>query len=299
VSEPVQHLGLAPGIHYNISESDYHADLLCDRPTLSRSEAKVLLDESPLHLWAKHPRLHAAGAPKKVTKAMDFGSGAHAIALGKGADIVTVEADDWKTKAAREARDAIRESGKTPMLEKEKNDADVVVTALRIRLKEFGLDEKFDAAKSEAVLLWEENPHCFCRVMADKLLIDEATGSAHFFDIKFTDSANPVWLPRQFDNLGYALQDQWYTHGLLQLLPRLGGRVTFTFLMQETDYPYLMVPVQLGGEFQCVNISKVMRAIAKWTQCMENNRWPGYTKEILKLEAPPWLLAKEIGAPSI
>ena len=298
MSEAIQHLGLAPGIHYNVSEADYHADLLCDRPTLSRSEAKVLLTQSPLHLWSKHPRLHAVGAPKKVTKVMDFGSGAHAIALGKGADIVTVEADDWKTKAAREARDAIREQGKTPMLQREKDEADVVVTALRMRLKEFSLDEKFNAARSEVVLLWDEGPHCSCRVMADKLFIDEATGSAHFFDVKFTEDANPEWLPRQFDNMGYALQDQWYIHGLEQVFPRLSGRITFTFLLQETSYPYVMVPVRLGGEFRTVNISKVMRAIKKWSQCMENNRWPGYTKEILELEAPPWLLAKEIGAPA-
>lgn len=256
----------------------------------------VLLDNSPLHLWASHPRLHGAANEKKVTKAMDFGSAAHALILGRGAEIVTVDADNWQTKAAREARDSIREQGKTPLLQREKDEADVVVTAMRMRLKEFGLDEKFNAAKSEVVLLWEESEHCYCRVMADKLLIDEEKGTADFFDVKITDSANPKWMGKHFVDMGYGLQDSWYIHGLEQVMPQLGGRITFTFLMQETSYPYVLVPVRLSGDFKGSCISKVMRAVDTWKKCMAENRWPGYTSDILTLEPPPWLLAAEIGA---
>ena len=295
MSEPIQHLGLTPGIHYGISEANYHADLLCDRPTLSRSEAKVILEQSPLHLWAKHPRLGAHGE-KKVTKAMDFGSASHAIALGQGADIVAVDADNWQTKDARAQRDAIRESGKTPLLQKDLDAANQTVGALWQRLKEFNLYDKFTAAKSEVVLLWDESDHCSCRVMADKLLIDEENGTADFFDIKFTDSANPKWLPRHFVDMGYALQEQFYIHGLEQVLPKFAGRMTFTFILQETEYPFVMVPVRLSGEFRGASISKVMRATDTWGKCRQANRWPGYTKEILTLEAPEWLLAQEIGA---
>lgn len=296
MTAPVQHLGLAPGIHYNVSEADYHADLLCDRPTLSRSEAMVLLDDSPLHLWSRHPRLH--GAPnKKITKAMDFGSAAHALALGRGAEIVVVDYDNWQTKAAKEARDAAREQGKNPILAKDMDDANTVTVALKMRLKECGLLEKFEAAKSEVVMLWDESETCSCRVMSDKLLIDEENGEAHFFDIKFTESANPKWLPKHFADMGYALQDSWYIHGLEQLRPRLGGRIKFTFLLQETDFPYVMVPVTLSGEFRGASISKVMRAIDTWSKCMQENRWPGYPP-IVSLEAPAWFLPAEIGAKS-
>lgn len=298
MTAPVQHFDLKPGIYYDVSEASYHADLLCDRPTLSRSEAMVLLDKSPLHCWAKHPRLGAQGQ-KKVTPAMDFGSGAHSLALGKGADIVTVDADDWKTKAARAERDAIREQGKTPMLLGTFEDANQTVGAMFARLKEFNLYDRFQAAKSEVVLLWDEGDNCSCRVMADKLLIDEEKGTAEFFDIKFTESAQPKWLPKHFADMGYGLQDQWYIHGLEQVLPKYSGRMSFTFILQETDFPYVMVPVRLGGEFRGASISKVMRAVQTWSKCMETNRWPGYTQEIIELEAPPWLLASEMGAKAL
>ena len=155
MSDEIKHLGLTPGIHYNISEADYHADRLCAKPTLSRSEAKVLVDDCPLLCWATHPRFGGRNNID-VTSKMDFGSGAHSIILGRGAEIITVDAEDWKTKAAREARDSIREQGKTPMLGKDYERAQTVVKALEMRLKEFNLLDGFNRAKSEAVLRSEE-----------------------------------------------------------------------------------------------------------------------------------------------
>ncbi len=296
--DEIKHLGLAPGIHYNISEADYHADRLCAKPTLSRSEAKTLVDDCPLLLWAAHPRLGGRNQTV-VTKKMDFGSAAHAIVLGRGAEIITVDAENWMTKAAKEARESIREQGKTPLLAREKEQADTVVAALNMRLKEFGMLDGFNRAKSETVLLWEESENVMCRAMADKLDINEETGSAHFFDVKFCESANPKWLGKHFAEMGYGLQDQWYIHGLEQLLPKFAGRMDFTFLLQETSYPFIMVPVRLSGDFKGASISKVMRAIDTWKKCIEQGRWPGYTTEIVTLEPPPWLLPSEMGAKSV
>ncbi|MEC4616304.1 PD-(D/E)XK nuclease-like domain-containing protein [Tsukamurella tyrosinosolvens] len=62
-------------------------------------------------------------APKKE---FDTGSLVHKLVLGEGADIVVVDAKDWRTKAAQEARDAAREEGKIPALTKDMQAAQAI-----------------------------------------------------------------------------------------------------------------------------------------------------------------------------
>src|SRR5512135_3837265 len=98
-----------PGI-YDLPADVYHADPV---PTgsLSSSGARLLLPPStPAHFrWAReHPR--------PSTPAMDFGRAAHRIVLGVGEDLVEVQADSWRTKAAQQAADEARAAGKTPLL---------------------------------------------------------------------------------------------------------------------------------------------------------------------------------------
>lgn len=294
----VQHLGLLPGIHFDISEAHYHGDLLMATPTLSRGEAVKLLDESALHLWCSHPRL-GAKTFTQPTKKMDFGQAAHAMVLGSGQEIDVVDADNWTTKAAKEARDAIREAGRIPLLKADKERADVVKAAFFMRLKEFGLLELFEAGRSEVTLLSNEGEGIHLRARCDKLTIQEEQGKAIIFDPKFCESANPSALGRQVVNMGYVVQESWYRQVLQGCRPDLGGRIRFIYLFMEDQYPFVMTPVELNGEFKAVGVSKMMRGIAQWKKCLAEDRWPGYTSKIVELEAPKWALAAEMGEPSI
>ncbi len=292
------HLNLAPGIYFDVSEETYHADLLCERPTLSRSEAVVLVDQSPRHCWAAHPRLNGS-KEKDVTKEMDFGAAAHALCLGRGADIVTINAKDWRTDAAKEARDEARAKKMIPLLKKDVDRAATISGITQSRLKDFGLLEMFDDAKSEVVLVWEESDHCWCRAMADKLLIDEERKLAWFFDLKFTESAQPKWLPKHFGDQNYHVQESWYRRGLSKIRPDLSGRIKFVYFMQETEFPHAAVPVELNGEFQQIGLFKAERAIALWEQCIRTNNWPGYTDKAVTLQPTSWLLAEEMKAQAL
>lgn len=294
----VQHLNLAPGIHFDIPEADYHGDRLMASPTLSRSEAVMLLDESPLHLWCAHPRL-GAKTFTPPTKKLDFGTAAHSMVLGSGPEIVVVDADNWATKAAKEARDAIRASGNTPILAHDKERADALHKAFFMRLGEFGLREKFEAGKSEVTIITNETAGVFCRVRLDRLFIDEVAGKAIIFDPKFCESANPSGLSRQVINMGYVVQEAYYTQALQTARPDLSGRIKFIYLFIEDHFPFAMTPVELNGEFKCIGISKVCRALDAWKKCLAEGRWPGYTKELLTIEPPAWALAQEMGATTI
>ena len=112
----------------SMSERDYHADP-APSPSFSASLGKVILDQSPLHAYLAHPRL--GGAKREPTSAMEFGTLVHKLILGEGTSIVSVNADTWKTTAARTARDEARAAGKLAVLTADIDEAGKIVSAFR------------------------------------------------------------------------------------------------------------------------------------------------------------------------
>src|ERR1700677_1036911 len=91
---------------FNLSAEAYHADP-CPTASLSSSIAGILLDQSPSHAWLAHPRLNPNYVRESADSRFDLGSAAHMMLLEQREDrIVRVSADDWRTKAAKEARAA-------------------------------------------------------------------------------------------------------------------------------------------------------------------------------------------------
>jgi hypothetical protein len=87
-----------PGLYEGVPETVYHADPVEPGPSLSSSIAKLLVTRSPRHAWHEHPRLRKAKAleVEAPSKAMDIGTAAHKLILGRGRDIVEITADDYR-----------------------------------------------------------------------------------------------------------------------------------------------------------------------------------------------------------
>ncbi len=290
-------LALQPGIHPNISEKDYHADNLCEEPTLSRSLACRLVDDSPFHAWSAHPRLNPAyQAVDDSNDAMDFGQLAHKMLLGKGAEIAVLESESWRGKDAAAFWDMAKLAGKIPALRKVVNRAKEMVKVADKKIAEYGLADDWMNAQPEVVLVFRDGK-VLCRAMLDRVFIDRERGRAHIFDIK-CGVTNPTSLPKHIINQSYHAQDYFYTRGIEILVPEVVGRIEFTFIHIETEDPYDVVPSRLNGEFKMLGLSKMMRAILLWEKCRAENHWPSYTNAIVKLEPPPWALQAEFGAKS-
>jgi len=99
----------APGV-YDIPEHEYHADPIAGG-SLSSSGARKLLTPGCPALYR-----HSVDHGNEHKAAFDFGHAAHKLVLGVGAEIVPVDADDWRTKAAKEAKEAAYAAGKVPLL---------------------------------------------------------------------------------------------------------------------------------------------------------------------------------------
>jgi hypothetical protein len=283
-----------PGF-YRMSAAQYHADC-CPEPSLSASMAKVLLDKSPKHAWTAHPRLNPDHAPQNETK-FDFGSAAHEILLGKGAGLVEVDADDWRTKAARAERDDILAAGKQPILIADMARAKALADAARRQLDACGLAHVFaDPSRSEIVMVWRDEGGIWCRSMLDWNWIEPP--GLTVYDLKTASNAHPSSLGFRIADYAYELQAGFYERGLATLLPDLLGRVTWRWVFVEDKEPFALSVAELDGAGKTIGAKKAAAAVALWGECVRTGEWPAWPAGVHRVEYPmraeeQWLAREE------
>ena len=271
-----------PGL-YKITAAEYLADPVVE-PSLSASIARTLLDRSPRHAWWAHPRLNPAYRTDHDEK-FDLGTAAHALLLeGPGEDrLVTIEADDWRTKSSQEARAAARAAGNVPLLGRQVLEVMAMVRAARQQLAAH-LDPPMPLAHGmpEAALVWQERD-VWCRARLDWLHADRRTVD----DYKTTvGSANPdAWTRGSLFGLGYDVQAAFYLRGVKAVF---GLEADFRFVVQEAAPPYALSVIGLAPSVLQLAHRKVEYAIDRWRACLASGRWPGYPSHPCYAEAPPW-----------
>lgn len=274
----------SPGIH-NIPVAVYHADP-CPQPSLSNSIANVLISQSPLHAWHQHPRFNAACTPKESSR-FDIGSAAHMLLLERRADgIVVVEANDWRTKAAKEARDAARANGQYPILTHHYARVTEMIKAARLYIETTELAGLFENGHAEQTVIWREED-AWCRARPD--FLSEALNVV--LDYKTTENAEPEAFIRQIGRMNYDLQAEFYTRGVSA---QDGGysALNFVFLAQEISPPYACSLISLANSYRAIGQQKVERALSLWKHCTATDKWPSYSTRIAYAEPAPWQLTE-------
>lgn len=269
----------------DMKAAEYHADP-CRVPSLSSSLAKVVVTRSMRHAWLRHPKM--GGRQIEPTEDMDTGSLAHAIMLGEGREIVAVDAKDWRTNVAKEAREAARAEGKNPVLARKLDDARFLVDSLQANLSDMGIVLN---GASELVVLWSEDTasgECSCRGMLDHWIESEA----HIYDLKFTDDANPEYLPSHVVSMGYDIQGAAYTSAVEAAAPWLTGRVRFTRLFCELETG-VIVPDEQRGAMAELGRSRWARACERWARALRDRSFPGYVTAPTTIEPTTFALERE------
>lgn len=275
-------------LRHDLTPDAYHADP-CEAPSLSASIANLLVGRSPRHAWLAHPKL--GGVKRETTKALDRGSLIHRLVLGKGADIVAVDAADWRTKAAQQQRDDAREAGKIPALLADVEDATAAAGEIHHQLADYGIAL---AGDSEVVALWTEHAEdgtpVQCRAMMDHLI------APMIFDLKSCRSGHPHAIQRHLIGYGYDIQAAAYRSALAAIDPQLAGRVGFTFLFTELEPAVTITPARCGGTMRELGERKWRRAVSLWAACLSSGEWPGYVNDVIDIEAPTWALEQDFEA---
>lgn len=274
----------SPGVYRDIAAQDYYRDP-CPSPSLTQSVAKILLERSPLHAWHAHPRLNPDYQHDDDRK-FDVGNIAHSLLIGRGKDIVVLEFDDWRTKAAKDARDLAEKGGKLAVLGKHYSKAARMVKAAREQLElRPGLQSLFkpDFGDGEVMLAWREES-IWCRQLVDWLSCDLIT----FADYKTTqECAAAGALGRKMVNDGWPIQAAMAARGLNKLSSPSSQR-RYLFVVQEDDPPYALNVVELSADIMMLGAKRLDIAFGMWARAFTDDRWPSYPIDIVKPEMPGW-----------
>lgn len=271
---------------YRIDEKDYHLDNQTAEPSLSRSVIKTLVSECPLRAWYEHPRLNPNYVAENK-KIFDIGHAGHALLLEGIDHMAVVNADNWMTKAAKEARDEARKNGKIPVLAKQADSISEMtrVATQYLACSELGINDLRGEGESELVYYWQEHG-IWMRIRTDWIRHDRAL----ILDYKTTGtSADPSKYQQIATQTGLEIQDAFYRRGVREVE---GTNPRMVFLIQETEPPYLCSLISMDMMFREMGHQKVEKGIAIWRDCLSRNEWPGYTSDIQIIEPKPWALAE-------
>ena len=272
---------------YTVEESTYHAD----RGSLSCSGAKLLL---PPSCPAKFRQRMDNPPPAK--RHFEFGHLVHLLVLGIGVPTVEIDADNYRTKAAQEQRDAARAEGKIPVLVgADANDefgaelakAQAMADSVRAH-PEAG--ELFRRGHPEKSLYWTDpETGVRLRARADWLtLINERLTCV---DLKTGVTANPTELVRPFWKFGYHVQASWYRRLLIEI--GLHHDPDFVFVTVEKEPPYLVTVVRYDSAAMAEGERLGRAAIDTYVECMRTGVWPSYVDQAVEIGLPPYAFDDE------
>lgn len=254
---------------------------------LSKSTASILVNKSPRHAIQRKRR----EVPDETSDEMDQGTIVHALMLGaSNKRIVELDFPDFRTKAARTARDETTARGDVPVL---KHKADVISGyARKLKLECERLGFPFDG-ESEVGIEWSEftstGDEVTCWGALDHLVVTRGV----IYDLKIVESAHPRAMQRHLLAYGGDIQATAYTRAVEAYYPHLAGRTRFVFLACEL-YSGIVQPVELGGGMRRLGEMKWRRAIETWARCLREDVWPGYTTGIATVDAPEWAIEDEM-----
>lgn len=267
------------GLHEDVDESTYHGD----RFALSSTGSRTLANKTPAHF--EHDRRFAPRA------AFDLGTAFHTDVLTKGAAIVVIDAEDWRSKAAKEERDAAYAAGKTPLLASQAEQVGRMAAAVREHPIAGKLFARTDCRPEVTFVGTDPETGVVCKARTDWLLPIVEGQPIRFVDLKSAQDASPHGMAKSMSDFGYPAQFDHYACtirwalGLPDDYPVIG-----TLVAAEKDTPHLVGLGQPDEQALAWAHEDNRRARHIYRRCTERDEWPGYDDAIVPLSLPGWRL---------
>lgn len=265
-----------PGLYPDLAETDYRSQV----EWLSVSSAKKLLPPSC------PAKFKATLGVEEHKPQFDQGKAFHSLVLGDGPEVVVVDADSWRSAAARDARDAAYEQSKVPLLAAEA----AVVEAMAESVRSHDVAPLlFQGGAAEVSAFWvDEATGVQCKARFD-YLPDKTPGKRLIVpDLKSAVSADPREFASAAARYGYLLQQCHYSSALRHL--GIDDDPAFLFVICEKEAPHL-VNVGQFADADTVRLSAAAldKALRLYRECLATDTWPGWTG-VTDLSVPTWHL---------
>lgn len=240
-------------------------------PALSHSDAKLLLDCPARYRYIKQ----AGPLPYKAE--FEWGHAVHELVLGKGPGIIQIDYDDWRSKTAREERDAAIAEGRTPLLYEEYGRALDCADAVRQHPLAAKLLDHLDHAEITAI--WDDDD------IQRKAKLDGICGRFGI-DLKTTQNAATDAFGRSAGTYAYASQDAWYRDALRTCFDIADPK--FLFVVVEKHPPYLVNVIELDPYDVELGGRRNRAALDLYRRCRDRDEWPAYGDGINVAQLPRW-----------
>lgn len=264
-----------PGIYYCIPELTYHSDRATASNlgrSLSASGAKTLLRDPERFAWERD-----RGRPGK--DAFDLGGVVHALVLRSGDErIRIIDARDWKSKAAQEAKREARAAGLTPINRTEFLQATKIAQAVR---RHPLASEIFTKGRAEVSFYWidaDTGVTCRGRVdwLRDDMIVDLKTA-------RYGTGTEDAF-GRQSATYDYPLSAAVYTDGYEALT---GKTLPFITVTVETAPPYIVRVYRYTDDDLDIGRDRWRRALEEYATREQTGDWTA-PDEIQTVSLPGW-----------
>lgn len=247
------------GIVHNLEEAEYHGG-----PELSSTGIKTLLHCPAEYAWEReHGRANK--------DAYDFGHVVHKLILGKGDVIDVIDAKDWRTAKAQDAKKAAYAARHIPILTKDYENARA---AAEYVLTHPQVGPLFAEGEAE-VSCFHADPSTGVKMRTRfDWLTQTSSGQKIILDVKTTShGTHPDDLGGWYGTLrkyGYHQQAALYTESLAA---QGHPDPLFFFVFVTTDEPYGVRVVDLDAESLAEGRDRIREGIDLFAACTASGDW--------------------------
>jgi len=261
-----------PGIYYGLSQDDYFGDA-----ALGSTSMKALSDTN-----ISMAEVQDMMTRNERKRAYDAGTLAHALILEGSLDhlVTRIEADSYRTKAAREAKEEAYAAGLIPVNDTE---AETLLGPVE-RMADSVMSHPLASSlltdfEPEVSAFWEQGG------VPLKARFD-AYRAAHgqIVDLKTARSARPSDVRKAISDLGYYIQAGQYLNGATQLT---GFTPEWKFVFVQNTEPYTVSVASLDEEALRQAQARISIGIRRYQEAQSSGNWPGYLTEY-KYGLTPW-----------
>jgi len=266
-----------PAVHYHAMRA------------LSASGAWLVVEECAAKFLWRSP-WNPLYVPEAKTD-FDIGVAAHLAVLEpqrQADNIVLIEAGDYRTTKARDARDTARAAGKVPLLPYQFDIVRAIAGSIRAHPI---ASEAFRGGEAEVTLLWSDpDTGIPCKARPDYL----PSHSRWVVDLKTAASANPRSWRDQAYRLGYHARAAWYLDGAKAVLGQ--SPEEYWFVLVEKEPPYLVSVVSFDHDALAWGRIANRKARERFAVSAAANDWPGYRgpgqnhDRAFRIGLPPWAI---------
>lgn len=257
-------------IHYDTTEDEYEA-----MPGLRISSVKAVLRNAAQYKY------DTDNPPEKDT--FRNGSAIHDLALTEGTSTIQIDAPDWKTKAAREAKEAATAEGKYPLNRKEYAEAQAMADALRHNEH---LAQGLITGRTE-VAITGTDAVTFATMKSRLDVLD--IPARRIYEVKsVSGDVEPDTFGSHVHRYGYHIQAAQYIDITASETGTDPDEWELVFVIVKKKAPFLTFAVTLDAAALARGRAQRTRGIAKLRECERTGNWPGYDTSIKTVSLPHW-----------